>query len=264
MTYGAILNRFLLKNNSTDFQVVYALQNQSNILEINRTFQNDDNVPSLSLSLFNNLTSTSSIKQQLTVLARLAPYNPPEVTVDGTILNEIFALAGLQNGTYNPPPDVNLTAAAITQTKTLGTEIFFPVDDGWTEQRRSNQGDFHTDYISRAVIAFVGYLQLTPEEALYPSFNGRASLSLSSDDAYMFTFSSKPPVNGFWSLTAYGPDQYLIPNPLNRASVGDRSNLTYPDGKLVYGGEGDEGGAFQILIQAADVTLPGNWTNKFV
>ena len=253
-----------MKNNLTDLQVVYALQNQSNLQEINRTAENDGNAPSLSLSLFNNLTSTSTVQQQLTVLARLAPYNPPEVIANQTTINDIFALAGLRNGTYTPPPDVNFTAAAMAQNQTIFTEIFFPVNNDWSEQTRLNQGDFHADYISRAVIAYVGYLQLTPEQALYPSINGRAVLSVGSDDAFVFTFSSKPPVNGFWSLTAYGDDQYLIPNPLNRASLGDRSNLTYPDGNLVYGGDMGEEGRFQILIQAADVTPPGNWTNKCV
>ena len=263
-TYGAILNRYLLKNNLTDPQVVYALQNQSSILEVNRTDESNDNAPLLSLSLFDNLTSTSTIKQQLTALARVAPYNPPEVVANQLTINKTFALAGLQNGTYIPPSDVNFTAAVITQNQTFRTKIFFPVNNGWTEQLRPNQGDFHADYISRAIIAFDGYLQLTPEEALYPSINGTASLRLSKDDAYLFTFSSKPPVNGFWSLTAYGVDQYLIPNPLNRASLGDRSNLTYPDGKLVYDVDGDEKGVFQVLVQAADVAPPGNWTNKYV
>lgn len=40
-------------------------------------------------------------------------------------------------------------------------------------------------------------------------------------------FDSCPPVleGGFWSITAYGDDDFLIDNPLNRYCVNDRSGL---------------------------------------
>lgn len=81
------------------------------------------------------------------------------------------------------------------------------------------------------------------------------------------TFSRKLPfissLYGFWSLTFYGPDQYLIPNPLNIFSVGDRSNITYDDGPLIYG-PGSEAGkdrSFRNLVQRTDTVPPQNWTS---
>lgn len=58
---------------------------------------------------------------------------------------------------------------------------------------------------------------------------------------------------------------YLIPNDLHRYNIGDRDNITYPDGKLVYGPDtSSEDGMFQILVQAADVPPPKNWTGNWL
>lgn len=55
----------------------------------------------------------------------------------------------------------------------------------------------------------------------------------------LFTFSGKPKLQefGFWSLTVYGASGYLIPNPLGRFEVGDRTgDLVYQNGNgTVYG-----------------------------
>lgn len=73
---------------------------------------------------------------------------------------------------------------------------------------------------------------------------------------------------GFWSVSIYGADQYLIRNPLNRFEVGERSyNLTYQNtGKLVYGPSADakSDGPFQVLIQNVNATPPANWTGNWL
>ena len=67
-------------------------------------------------------------------------------------------------------------------------------------------------------------------------------------------------------MTAYGADNFLIPNPEAVYSLGDRSNLTYPDGSLIYGNSADRdrNGEFQILMQAGSVSPPANWTNNWL
>jgi hypothetical protein len=65
-------------------------------------------------------------------------------------------------------------------------------------------------------------------------------------------------------LTAYDAEQFLVSNPLNRYALSDRSNITYADGSLVYGGEGHANDSFELLIQPADLEPPKNWTSKYV
>ena len=93
-------------------------------------------------------------------------------------------------------------------------------------------------------------------------------LTLGADESYIYTFSGKPPLRGlgFWSLTVYDGDGYLIPNPRNASSLGDRSNITYPSGDAVYGSDSDteQDGEFQLLIQPADVSPPANWTGNWL
>ena len=48
-----------------------------------------------------------------------------------------------------------------------------------------------------------------------------------------FDKSQLPPVDAFWSLTMYGPDQFFVDNPIHRYAIGDRDKLAYnADGSL--------------------------------
>ena len=107
------------------------------------------------------------------------------------------------------------------------------------------------DIIARAYISIELYLGNTAEEALYAM---PSNLSLTDEESYVLTFSGVPPVSerdGFWSVTLYGEDQFLVPNSYGIYSVGDRSNLTF---------EGD--GSFRVLLQNQSVPPPSNWTNR--
>jgi len=113
---------------------------------------------------------------------------------------------------------------------------------------------------------------LAAYEALYPTYRNSSSSTeyfvLEPNQSLLFTFSGKPPVTGFWSLTAYNTSGYLIPNDLDVYSLGDRSSLVYPSGNLIYGNSnasrsGEDEGEFQILMQPADVSPPSNWTSKY-
>ncbi|MFD6357032.1 DUF1214 domain-containing protein [Nocardia tengchongensis] len=90
-----------------------------------------------------------------------------------------------------------------------------------------------------------------------------------------------PPVNGFWSVTAYDADGYLIPNALRRSSLGDRSGLTAgPDGAIELHIQTDnpgpdlesnwlpvKSGTFNLMLRLyspARLFLTGDWTPPLV
>jgi len=72
-------------------------------------------------------------------------------------------------------------------------------NSSWFQLRDIYSGDFKEHYLVRAFVAAQGYLQLKADQAIYPVYN--ASSKFTSDNSYTVTFSGKPPVNGFWSLT---------------------------------------------------------------
>lgn len=87
-------------------------------------------------------------------------------------------------------------------------------------------GDFGQAYDYRAAVALVGLGANTNEVAIYPRADYDSNQeALHGANTYTLHFSSLPPVKdgGFWSITVYGDDDYLIDNPINRYNVTDRS-----------------------------------------
>ncbi len=114
--------------------------------------------------------------------------------------------------------------------------------------------EFGTEYDYRALVAIGGLGANPVSVAIYPqaSHDGNAQI-LNGENAYTLHFNTPPPVEayGFWSITAYGEDDFLIDNELNRYTVNDRSELRY-----------GEDGSLDILVQAnppEDAAMLGNW-----
>jgi hypothetical protein len=112
--------------------------------------------------------------------------------------------------------------------------------DGWSGVRGifGNGPEMRGKYLVRAVGAMVGLYGNDFDEAYYPLTNADAEGATldGSKHRYVVRFSGAelPPVDGFWSMTMYGlPDQLMVANPIDRYSIGDRSNLRYgADGSL--------------------------------
>ena len=97
-------------------------------------------------------------------------------------------------------------------------------------------GTYGADYLSRAVIAYVGLGSNTIEDAVYPTaLTDADGKPFISDNRYVLHFNKDelPPVRGFWSLTMYNERQLLAANPIDRYAIGDRDKLAFnPDGSL--------------------------------
>ncbi len=126
------------------------------------------------------------------------------------------------------------------------------VRNGWMYPR-SNLGAFGQDYLFRAQVAVGGLAALIREEATYlrPVFTDGGFL-WPSEKPWLLRFEKGdlPPVDAFWSLTAYertdGGGFYFFNNPINRYAIGDRTpGLKYgADGSLeIYIQRNDPGGA---------------------
>jgi hypothetical protein len=85
--------------------------------------------------------------------------------------------------------------------------------------------DRTTAYITRAVAARAGLWGNHGYEARYDMlWQDENGDELSGDNAYSLTLAPPPAVDAFWSLTMYDePDYYLVANPINRYSIGDRT-----------------------------------------
>lgn len=106
---------------------------------------------------------------------------------------------------------------------------------GWSTPPR-NLGQYGIDYATRAGVAMVGLGANLAADALYPNaqVDGQGE-PLDGSRRYRLHFKAGelPPVKAFWSVTAYGADDYLIDNPMQRYALGDRDPLVFnADGSL--------------------------------
>lgn len=276
--HGLLLIRWLL--NSTNLGAVHSYQNATKSEGVPRESMS---LRGTSLDMINwNLGNSTPAEHVLNLLAQLGPSNPPEITADTARVDDNVAAAGITSGTYGST-DADLSAANTSALKTASEDSrssLTTLNNGWTMLPQNKTGDFGINYGIRAAIASAAYLMLKAPNAVYPSWSNsseeptatgaKANLNLGAGESILYTFSGKPPLRsaGFWSLTAYGADDYFIDNPQDVYALGDRSNITYPSGARVYGAarveNSTQDGMFQILVQPADVMPPANWTSNWL
>jgi hypothetical protein len=118
-------------------------------------------------------------------------------------------------------------------------------------------GNYGTDYRLRAEVTRLGLGALPPEQAIYPLGQVDHTLApLSGDKRYVLHIPAGqlPPVSptkGFWSLTLYDLDGFLVPNPIDRYLINDRTDL-----------HANSDGSVDLYVQSTQPTDPDqaqNW-----
>jgi len=174
-----------------------------------------------------------------TRLQRLLQDNPAQT-------QDKQALAGLAQLGLHPGQPMPTWSA--WQTKMVGFGIWLAerkLQQALNDARRLNAGwrqppmsigSYAQDYGLRAGVAMIGLGANLPEDAVYSNAqqdNNGEPLQGGRRYQLHFTAEQLPPVQAFWSLTAYNNDGFLIANPLDRYALGDRDTLHFnTDGSL--------------------------------
>jgi hypothetical protein len=124
---------------------------------------------------------------------------------------------------------------------------------GAIDDPRWRIGDRAKARLVRALAARAGLWGNHAYEAAYAmTYEDSRGEPLSGDHRYTVHFAQPPPVGAFWSLTMYDlPEFFLVANPIDRYSIGDRTpGLRF-----------DDGGGLTIVIQHEDPgeAERGNW-----
>ena len=110
----------------------------------------------------------------------------------------------------------------------------FAAHNGWLVT--PHLGHYGTDYGLRAAVAQFALGAIQPRQAIYPLAQADRTLTpLTGAKTYVVHFApgQLPPVQAFWSMTLYDTAGFLVANPIDRYSVGDRTDLGFnPDGSL--------------------------------
>ncbi|MRH91356.1 DUF1254 domain-containing protein [Nocardia sp. SYP-A9097] len=164
-----------------------------------------------------------------------------------------FAKIGIgPGGSVDAVRMADLDAAAAAGRKIIAgyTDPGARIENGW--DFLDNLGTYGTNYRLRAAAAMAGMGANVRRDALYPTI-GAVADSNGEPRSFRLHFErgQLPPVDAFWSLTAYDADGFLVHNPADIYSIGHQlPPVPGPDG------------SFEIVLQNADPgpAVPhGNW-----
>jgi len=131
---------------------------------------------------------------------------------------------------------LSMTPAEFFNTANALMQVNPPAADGAKYAQKLGQwvyygkpiGDFGTEYTYRAMVALVGLGANTVDVAIYhKTAVDETGAALTGEKKYTLHFETLPPTleGGFWSVTAYGEDDFLIDNSIDRYCINDRSDF---------------------------------------
>jgi hypothetical protein len=195
----------------------------------------------------------------------------PPTSAEDIALMAGFKAIGIGPGKH-PTTDNPLSIPALEEAVNTAHKRIFGVStstiaNGWATTLY-DEDRVRTDPLFKAALNRMGIALANPEEAIYlmpapldlqpdekmPSWQsmGPDKQPLTGNKTYRLRFPAGelPPVDAFWSITMYTQDLKLVPNPINRYAIGDRT-----DG-LAFG----EDGSLELLFQHHEPdTGTSNW-----
>ena len=228
--------RIVLSGNE-DLPNVYAIQEQVRLLPLSAYLEGGDyTAPAGTYAKENDFVPVNKVLSMspakfFNTANALMQINPP-AEADAKLLEKLAAINVGQGMTFDASIlgadaverwtqmlkglRATLSAESANYAQNLGQWIYYgrPI------------GDFGTAYIYRAMVALVGLGANTVDVAIYPKTHTDVTgAALTGEKTYTIHFETLPPTleGGFWSVTAYNEENFLIDNPINRYCINDRS-----------------------------------------
>jgi hypothetical protein len=232
----------IFAHNAGEYELLYRLQDAFTVTPLDQWGQAEVQFPPVDLSPF-ALPGLRETRDPLTFFEHTNYYtqrNPPPP--EDKSLAALFASAGVGPGARLPESPLLRAAiaagaedaqAAINARLSEG-----PYRNGWrVPDPLAGRAGPHL--LSRAATQIYQFGSFVPEEATYFfAFKDAQGAALHGSRRCTFTFAgeSLPPLQapGFWSLTMYNEQGFLVDNPIDRYIIRpDTPGLTYgPDGSL--------------------------------
>jgi hypothetical protein len=163
----------------------------------------------------------------LAVVNQALAENPPPP--DERAMVARFAAVGMAAGLHEPSPEQLAVIDHALRTclaRWQGTGVAQTRASGWQYMPRLGN-NYGRDYLLRAQVALKYIGALDSLEAYYPmAYHDGQGQPLDGRHVYRLRFApgALPPAQAFWSLTMYDTrDCMLVPNPIHRFAVGDRT-----------------------------------------
>jgi hypothetical protein len=187
--------------------------------------------PSMSPLMQVNAMDGHTFFNRMTALLAANPAPPG----DADVLSR-FASIGITAGGTVDNLDAGVLDAAVQdgQDRIAGyTNPHARTENGWSVA--TNLGSYGADYPLRANTAKVLFGASVPQDTLYPMLDNIDAGTTDAPRRYRIRFEpgQLPPVDAFWSISAYDADHYFIANPDNRYAVGHQIPVVPgPDGAV--------------------------------
>jgi hypothetical protein len=238
-----LIGRIYCTGTPEDYAAVHALQDQFKLVPLS-AYGKDYAPPEAKVD--SAVDMKTAVRDQVnrmdalayfTLLARLMKDNPPSAADAPELakFEKIGLVAGQDFDASKFTPDfVKRIPQVAFDRIMLQFKVGKPVKNinGWMYDTET--GIYGTNYLNRAFVTAVGLGANRVQDAVYPT-------SLKDDDGEGYDGANKyvmhfpkdqlPPAEGFWSLTMYDKDYFLVANPINRYSISARQDLkANPDG----------------------------------